>query len=49
MHLETEYSGTPRTVILLKSKDVWPIHLINRKYNHVLKNNQIERQRKVYY
>lgn len=49
MNLETEYSRTLRTVILLKSKDAWPIHLINRKYNHVLKNNQIERQRKGYY
>lgn len=38
MNLGTEYSRTLRTVILLKCKNVWPIHLINRKYNHVLKN-----------
>lgn len=30
MNLETEYSRTPRTVILIKCENVWPIHLIKR-------------------
>lgn len=30
MNSETEYLRTPRTVILIKCENVWPIHLIKR-------------------